>query len=301
MLVANAQALPFVWGVPTPTEITGTTPSTCIPWPGHANIPGAFLLSRINLEFINNTCSEFSNLLDVTTEVVHMVQIINLAGATKNQLHRYGYMLLKLELKLSDMLQYTTDLLLCPEKVRERHWVTFEQYRNETVGMWGLLKRKGAILCTSYFPDRTPADIRISFEEPTSLVNDEVEEVIDPVIRSLEQARPMIKEPRSLLIGLGLGYLGSLLIGSLFTTDNSEEIDKLNINIQKNNKLSRITNERIDLLEKNVRKTDSQFRKILEELIAAKKNTDIQIAILWNLDQLVVNLIYIKIHLNLEK
>ena len=294
MLVANAQALPFIWGVPTAKEINETIPSTSIPWPGHANIPGAFLLSRISLQFINNTCTEFSELIHVATEVVHMVQNTKLAGSTKNQLHRYGYMLLKLEQKLSDLLQYTTDLLLCPQKVREGHWVTFEQYREASKGMWGLLKQKGAIVRNAYFPDRTPADIRISLEEPTSLVNNEAERVIDPVIRSLEQARPLIKEPRSLLIGLGLGYLGSLLIGSLFTTNNSEEIDKLNINIQKNNKLIRITNERIDLLEKNVRKTNSNFKQILEELIAARKNTDIQLAILWNLDQLVANLIYVK-------
>ena len=51
----------------------------------------------------------------------------------------------------------------------------------------------------------------------------------------LEKARPLgIRQPRSpILIGLGLGFLGSYLLGNYFDSNNEDKIDELNDNIHK--------------------------------------------------------------------
>ena len=84
------------------------------------------------------------------------------------------------------------------------------------------------------------------------------------------------------------------MIGSIFGSQNSEEIDKLNQNILKNNKNIKITNERIDILAKNISRVQETVTEILDKLVSAQETADIHFAILWNLDQLAASISEIK-------
>ena len=66
----------------------------------------------------------------------------------------------------------------------------------------------------------------------------------------------------------------------------SKRLIQLNQNILKHNKLIKITNERIDILAKNVSNSFNTVHKILDKLVDAQANMDLHSAILWNLDQL---------------
>ena len=115
----------------------------------------------------------------------------------------------------------------------------------------------------------------------------------------LEQARPRSKEekvsvpsmerkPKALfLIGAGLGIIGTLLADRIFGTDSANEIKKLNEDLGKHNKLIKLTNERVDILSKNISQTNDVMKQILDKLVQHDSNQDIHYALLWNLDQLV--------------
>ena len=89
------------------------TSVTLVPWPGNVVTPGMFLLSRINLSFINSTCSQFTSTLDIATQVAVALINTKLDGTTINQHKRYAYLWLKLELELKKGIEYLTALLFC--------------------------------------------------------------------------------------------------------------------------------------------------------------------------------------------
>ena len=107
----------------------------------------------------------------------------------------------------------------------------------------------------------------------------------------LYEMRPTLdttRKPRSLfLAGAGLGLIGGLVGTKLFTNDNSAEISEINEKLEKQSKLLKITNQRIDILNKNVSQSVAITKEILKNLIKTQAWANVHSGIQWNLDQLI--------------
>ena len=296
-LLMTLATIRLVVGTPvswTPRTMPTVTPATVIPWKGHAHISGAYLLSRVNLNFFNHTCSKFAADLKVATQVASVLTQTKLIGSTINQVRRYGFVMLKLETEFKEVLDYLTALLLCSGRGGEL-WQAYSNFKKQTTAVWKILKEAGLKnnwpTTTNQFPDRRPftviKDNSESFDQNTQP---------NALMSLLETARPLqIRQPRSpILVGLGLGFLGNFLLGSYFGNNNNEDIETLNTNIQKTNQHIRVTNERIDILAKNVSNSVNIIKNILDKLVEAKEMADIHYAIQWNLDQLIDSLTHVR-------
>lgn len=298
-MIGTLDAIPIQWEprtsseqAPVPTQVLG--PVTVIPWQGRAHIPGAFLLSRINLSFINQTCNSLTSNLDVSTQVAGVLTNFTVSGASSNQIKRYGYVMLKIEAEFSEVLEYVTSLVLCPGRGSEL-WSKYTNFNRQITQVWKLLRKAGVrseLSEPELFPRRRP-NSNISDSISLTPVN-------DILISLLETSRPSpLGQPRSprspLLIGLGIGFLATHVLGQYFGGNtNDKDISILNDNIQKQNKNIRVTNERIDMLATNVSRAVTNMKSILDKLVEAQETADIHYAILWNLDQLVSSTINIR-------
>ena len=81
-----------------------------------------------------------------------------------------------------------------------------------------------------------------------------------------------------------------MFFSAIFDTGNKGDIDTLNRNIQKQNKLIKLTNERLDILAKNVSDSFNTVKKVLNKLVEQNELADIHSAIQWNLDQLLASI-----------
>ena len=282
------------------------TAVTITPWSGELFIPGAFLLARVNLHFINATCNNFATDLTVAQKVAKILIDSDLRGATSHQIKQFSYSMLLLESELKHILEYVTDLLLCPGWGGPL-WSKFYAFRNEADNVWKLLTSHQASLRINHvnrrpgLPSNQPAasevkDPHIVAEQLIPSANSSLISLLNQsrpnsLVSLLNQVRPQIdRQPRGpALVGLGLGFLGSLLFTNSFDTNNERDIDIINNNILKQNKMIRMTNERIDILAKNVSTSFALVRTILDQLVETQNLKEIHFTILWNLDQLIAS------------
>ena len=309
--LVSIAAAPVSWG---PRLVPEVTPATVMPWEGHSLIPGAFLLSRINLEFLNHTCNKLSNSMAVAVRVSQVINQFKIKGASQNEIKRYGYILLKVETEIKGILAYVSSLLLCSYDIRSDIWHKYRELKELLKTTWRLLRAAGK-------PTRIMSDSSNSFttarpfnqimldplDLPVNVNNTPHTPLNRPAIRNtdptnlltgnnsnnslidyLEDARPdYLRQPRSpLAIGLGLGFLGSLIMGKYFDTNNDREIELINQNIRKQTNQLLVTNRRIDMLAKNVSNSFEAVTGILNKLVDAQQTTDIHLATLWSLDEL---------------
>ena len=246
LLTVAAHAKPLRWTRSQAPEPTPTS-STLIPWNGQAKAPGAFVLARLNLDFINHTCTRFRQTLTTATEVILELEKSKLGGSQPNQKKRYGYSLLKLETELRDTLYYMHDLVLCSGRGGEL-WAEFVKFRDQVSAAWSLLRLHG-VSKSSQFPDREPP---ARVPQRDTMTNTSGNSIMD----LMHSSRPhfnLKRQPRALfLVGAGLGLLGGVVATKIFGSDTTAEINKLNKNLGKNSKLLKITNERVDMLSQNV-------------------------------------------------
>jgi len=265
-------------------------PATIIQWQGRTHIAGVYLASRVHVTYLNVTCTKLKHDLQVAAQVADLLTQTNLRGVNVHQAKRYGYLFLKLEESYQITLDYVTALLFCSGRGGEL-WQGFAQFKSKSSLVWQLLKRHGYTknfpTNNSQFPNRKRHNTN---NETTNSSQNE------SLITMLEKARPQgIRQPRSpILIGLGLGFLGSYLLGNIFGNDNDDKINELNDNIHKNNKQIRVTNQRIDILAKNVSDSVDTIKTILDKMVELKQDSNIHYAIEWNIDQLLESITTIR-------
>ena len=142
VLVALAHligASPVYWQKEPPANDNLATPVSVQPWDGKIVILGAFVLSRLNLNFLNNTCSKPADELKSAAHIAQVLVTTELAGVTENQVNRYGAILLNLEQQYLETLKYQKNLLLCPGRGGEL-WNDFREAKNQFSKVWPLLK-----------------------------------------------------------------------------------------------------------------------------------------------------------------
>ena len=289
-LAAWSLGSPVLWEARSSTDavMTETTPVTVTPWTGSARIPGAFLISRISLNFINDTCTRYSSDLDAAIQLAKLLANTRFTGSSTNQLNRYGYTFLKLETDLLNVLNYIYDLVLCSGRGSEL-WSRFDSFKKEASVIWTMLKKAG-------IKERSNID-----NNATRLFSNQSDFIIDNPMRntslthngltlldylSLERPSPKAQQRNPLFFGLGLGLIGSFIFSAIFNTGNKGDIDTLNQNIQKQSKMIHLTNERLDILAKNVSDSFDTVKRVLNKLVEQNELADIHSAIQWNLDQL---------------
>ena len=286
-------------------ELSTTTPNAtlgayAVPWQGQVLLTGAWLLARINLSWINVTCTKFSKNLEVAQQVTAVLLSTGLEGTTDNINKRYGYNLLKLENENALTISYLSALLLCSGRGQELYQ-KYNRFRKTSSEVWKLLKvagirhsRQPDLYIDTASPETLDDSKPVAFSDSETVGpgNTEINSDIGKtptLLEHLEQARPThFREPRSpILVGLGLGFLGQYFLGKYFGNDNADEIANLNNNIQRTNKNIRLTNERVDILARNVSDALDSIKGILDKIVDSHAKRDIHYAINWNLEQLI--------------
>ena len=105
------------------------------------------------------------------------------------------------------------------------------------------------------------------------------------LIDLLELSRPSVQQwqarsPALLGLGLSIGFLGSVLFSKFFSSTTDSQIETLNRNIHKQNKLLELTNERVDILGKNVSDSFDAVKNVLDQLAKNQELSDIHFALL---------------------
>ena len=280
MFMVALEASPVMWSRsqarPEPAA------STLIPWPGHIKVPGAFLISRVNLDFIPQTCQKFIESLEAAIDVAKILEKNQLQGSSSNQQKRYGYTLIRLEAEFKQTLYYIHDAVLCSGRGGEL-WSNFKKLRDQLSTVWTYLKKHGV-------SQRFAGNTNSTMEDQLDLPNNSSGEVqlIDLLFEGRSQMKVTNRKPRGLfLLGAGLGLLGAVIADKIFGQDSATQIATLNKNIQTNNKMIKISNSRIDILSKNVSESHEIIKSVLEKLNKQSHHQDLHMSIQWNFDQLV--------------
>ena len=258
---------------------------THVSWSGYSKITGATLLSRVNIEFLNKSCNMFSKNLLVATQVTSILSDTKLTKASPDQVRRFGYTFIRIESEFRIVIGYLTDLLLCSVPSRTEIWKRYVDFKTKAALVWKLFKVQGVTKGRQdHFPNRQRQNSNVSPNNSMTEVN---------ILSYLEEARtPPIAEPR--LVGAVLGFLAGALFTGIFGDNNGEQINKLNKNIQKNNRLIRVTNARIDMLAEKVAKSNQVIKEVLDKMVETNKYDEIYYAISWNMNQLISSTVDIK-------
>ena len=284
VVVVTVKASPLDWS--RWREKLEPAPATLIPWQGSIFRPGAFVLARIQMNFINDSCSKFIKTMKTAVQVTRVLHDTALRGASHNQLARYGYILVRAEIELKDTLDYLTDLILCNGR---DIWTGFKEFRNESSRVWTLLRARGINQRQAGLNDIN--NVTILDNNSTLLTNFSSSGGNTSILELFHKNRPQFggnRQPKAVfLAGAGLGLLGGVLVSKIFGANNAEEIAKINRNINRNNKNIKLTNERIDILAKNISRSQELVKKILEKIVETNKQQDVHLALLWNYDQII--------------
>ena len=292
ILALSVPALPRNALLPAHDREANDTAVTRTQWKGHAQIPGAVLLSRINLKFVDSLCHKLVTDIAVALKAVKLLSESKLIGTTPNQIRRYSYICLKLENIYTDSINYADSLALCPNQVMNNAWDTYYMFRTNLDTLWAQLRLGGNYGLRNETGGRN--SVRSSPVRP---------ELTDKLIIELGYGRPKGSRPAQspLLIGLGIGALATTLLGSFLGSNDREEIEGLNRNIHKVNTKVQVTNQRIDILAKNVSNSINHVKNILDKLQELSSTRDVHQGILWNFEQLTQDALTTKLSFKLAE
>ena len=123
----------------------------------------------------------------------------------------------------------------------------------------------------------------ISAVSALHVYEDSIDSSDKSLVDLLEHARPIVHQRQArhpVLLDLGLGFISSLFLTQFFGSSNTQDIQKLNNDMIKQNKLLKLTNQRIDILAKNVSNQISTIKTILDKIVESQEMQDIHYAIL---------------------
>ncbi len=300
-------ASPLFWRPRSIEPPPSPVPNTLIPLHGQGLITGGFLISRVNLLFVNHTCITFSEDLQAVVQVAEILLNNQLVGTRASHIRQYGFMITKLEHLFRNTITYLTRLLLCTH--RAVLWERFKVFLRIRQQVFALLKKYQTREEAVPVPV-DPIDGTISLERLNETnfpgTRDEVDETLAEFIRLTNQRvapneslihyldeqetlpTPQARSP--ILIGLGLGLVGSFIANKIFGSDSEAQINQINQDMQKVNRNIRLTNNRIDLLAENVATSQQNIKKIIEQLVKNQDFDDLHHALIWNFDQIAANI-----------
>ena len=246
---------------------TNNSPIVKLAWAGKARLTGSHLISPIRLQLIDNICSQLISNLQVTTDFIGTLvssEVLTKAKSDLGFIRRISFLIHKVENTYIEIINYLENSLLCSNGTLIQLSDVFDDLKTTLDPIWRDLTELDAgkpakVLTLGYLDQR------------------------------LKVLRPS-PEQHVFLSGVAIGTVGLVaggIMGSLFGGgDNSEKITTLNDNIQAVDTKVRITNERIDVLSKNLTMGIKKIRLILESMTELNQRTQSTFTIQWNLEQL---------------
>ena len=244
-----------------------SSPVEKFPWLGYARITGAYLISPMRLDFIDNICNQLNVNVKITADFISALvssELLEKSAKDLGFIRRTSFLLHKIETTYVEILNYLENSLLCSNQTLINLSKDFHELKSTLDPIWVNLTKldagKPAQILTQGYISQRPSAIRPSPNQQIFL--------------------------GTALVG-AIGFIGGTLLGTLFAGgDNSDDINSLNKNIQSVNAKVKITNERIDVLSKNLTLSIKNIKFILNSMTEANKRTQSTYTVQWNLDQL---------------
>lgn len=275
-----------------PTHSFNHEISTVVPWPGVCHIPGAHLLTIINLKHIQKLCLAQSSDLTAASQVIKRLANVKFRDLNESYMNRVAYILLRLEQKYANLIGYVDSINLCYENnMREMH-SNFSVLRADLDHIWITLKQ-------NYKPTRSLLITLLAATNITLTGNKTVTARRSPIpsqkktlLTVLEGHRPPAPPQNFLLAAAGIltAFAGGAIASTLLAGGPSQEaIDAINHNLKLTTKSITLTNSRIDTLAANVSEALEKIEVILDEFVTYDKTRELTAALLFNLEQLTVS------------
>ena len=238
-------------------------PVTVYPWPGQAQIIGAYIYSPVQLTFLDLICNQINNNLMITTKTLFQLAVSQVATTYHNDIsfiRRLSFLLYQTEATFNEITRYLTSNIICEFDLLSNITTNYEHYTNEVNIVWSQIR-------SSNRTENTITTQAFEIARPDSLTEVGVNQFL------------------GVAAGLTVGLVGGGLIGSLFGSDHTEDINKLNNNLHKVDKKIKFTNNRIDILASNLTTSIEKIRIILEGMNQIQKDKETRALIMWNIQQ----------------
>jgi len=264
--------------------------ATLVPWNGTCSIPGAYIMTRLNLKDFEIKCKVMVNEISTAFQVINILAKVKLMELDETYIQRIGYLLLTIESKFNNIIKYVDALHVCYDSTMDLIHTEFHKFQIELDTMWQLLKRHKPPNRSLLMTLLTDANITLpgNVTNSTSFIPRR-SPISVSLLNTLEQARPK-PPPKQFIVAAGLlaAFTGGALISQLIAgDDNSEAIDMINTNLRKQNNNIQLTNERIDILTANVTEAFDKVQTVLQQINTYSRTRDKTSALLFNLDQLI--------------
>ncbi len=242
-------------------------PMSTLKWDkSHVTITGAYLISKINLSFINNICHQIPNNMNVLQSCLLVLNTI-LENSTKQVssfTRQISFLSQRIESLLYETIKIADTSLLCNEKAVVNMTKAYNDIQTQLNTTWTIISNltlgQSTTITMSYIAERPPHD--------------------------LTKFEPNPRFAGIIIAGLA-GALGGSVLGSLFRgNDNADEINALNENINKINQNVKITKTQLEILAQNVSSSINNIKSILTNVVGINEEWQQRSVILWNIESI---------------
>ena len=235
-------------------------------WTGECQIEGAYLVSSVELNYLNTICVQINTNILTFNDTIHALILSRPFTSTTpdvSYIRRASFVLLSAERAITEIIEIIERDIVCSPDMLHQITTTYYSLKTTLNVMWDKLRKSTGA--------RPTQEVTMAFIS----------------------ARPKLNRPppgAQILIGtlvgsLAAGFLGGI-IGSTFGADHSQQINDLNDNIGKVNKKVLITNKRIDLLSEEVQNALKDIKLILSHMQAYDQESELKTILLWNIEQI---------------
>ena len=227
-------------------------------------VSGAYLLTRINLNFVENLCHQINVNLELTIKSFRNLidsEIIKKFKDDRGFTRRIGFYTLGIENTYNQILSIIENNQMCTEQILvevEDKYSSLQIHLNE---VWKIIK--------------------------TSETNSNT-----AITQAFIENRPELTVPKptvSIFLGVGIALATAAISGGIIATlfsGNDQDIDKINNELHRVDKKVLLTNKRIDIMAERVTKSLQDIKVILNNMQTLNEGTEERQMLTWNLSQL---------------
>ena len=95
-------------------------PVSVAEWPGMARLSGAYLLSAVNLQFIDSLCQTFATNLNVASQAVQLLE--STVSNFTSQVKEISFLALRVENSIEELIEYLDNELFCQNDIMKKIW-----------------------------------------------------------------------------------------------------------------------------------------------------------------------------------
>ena len=234
-----------------------TFPFAIQPGSGTVKTRGAYLISKINLNFLDLLCRETPHFIKTTNNIIKGLNQVQLTNKQIDGIGALSFSLIKLESLFGEIISYVTRTNLCDKDLilifqselrhlnenLDKTWLNLGGY-NLSTPLELVAKRPKNSVKTATFPG---------------------------VIAG---------------VGVGVGLITGGIIGSMFSS-NDDDIRKVNDNIGKVNNRVKVVTKKLDILSDKVSNSINNIEVILKKLNEVTEDRNKLQKFHWNVEQII--------------